>query len=199
MAYMKIPGVHIKKLDDISKPVIHLGNEPGTKAYRLLDPQSNKIFVSRDVAFEEKKTWPWDQHGEENHDQQTMFVVVGTDVQNSEEIVVQGGEESFESQQTSMESENKAVTPSTKGSTPMTPQMSVNTDHSESASSDSSSEPRRYKSLADIYNETEEIELDDELPLMGIDEPRNYSEAAKERSWRSAMLSEMESIEQNMT
>lgn len=32
MAYMKIPGVHTKKLDDRSKPVIHLGNEPRTKA-----------------------------------------------------------------------------------------------------------------------------------------------------------------------
>ncbi|KAL8110521.1 hypothetical protein AgCh_026299 [Apium graveolens] len=66
-------------------------NEPGTMAYRLLDPQSNKIFVNRDVAFEERKTWPWDQHREENRDQQTTFVVVGPDVQNSEETVIQRG------------------------------------------------------------------------------------------------------------
>lgn len=57
----------------------------------MLDPQSNKIFVNRDVAFEERKTWPWDQHREENRDQQTTFVVVGPDVQNSEETVIQRG------------------------------------------------------------------------------------------------------------
>lgn len=41
--------------------------------------------------------------------------------------------------------------------------------------------------------------MDDELHLMGIDEPRNYKEATKEYHWRQAMVSEMKSIEQNHT
>lgn len=39
LAHMKIPGVHTRKLDDRSKVMVHLGNEPGMKAYRLLDPE----------------------------------------------------------------------------------------------------------------------------------------------------------------
>lgn len=59
-AHMKIPSVHTKKLDDRSKKVVNLGKEPGTKAYRLYDPVSKRIHVSRDVVFEEAVAWPWE-------------------------------------------------------------------------------------------------------------------------------------------
>lgn len=59
LSHMKIPNVQTKKLDDRSKPVINLGKEPGTKAYRLYDPGSNRVHVSKDVSFKENKTWPW--------------------------------------------------------------------------------------------------------------------------------------------
>lgn len=62
VTHMKIPNVYIKKLDDRSKPVIHLGKVPGKKAYRLYDPASNTVHVSRDLVFEESKSWSWEQH-----------------------------------------------------------------------------------------------------------------------------------------
>lgn len=37
VAYMKIPRVKVKKLDDRSKKVVYLGREPGTKGSRLYD------------------------------------------------------------------------------------------------------------------------------------------------------------------
>lgn len=39
--------------------VINLGIEPGSKSYRLYDPVARKIIVSRDVIFNEKKSWDW--------------------------------------------------------------------------------------------------------------------------------------------
>lgn len=53
--------------------------------------------------------------------------------------------------------------------------------------------------LNDIYNDAEEVELGDELLLIGIDELINYGQACKEIKWRSAMEREMESIEKNNT
>lgn len=50
---MKIFDPNTKKLDDRSKPVVHLGVEPESKAYRLYDPHAGKLHVSRDVGFEE--------------------------------------------------------------------------------------------------------------------------------------------------
>lgn len=57
LAYMKIPSVHVKKLDDRSKPVVYLGKETCSKAHRLSDPSSKTVHVSRDVEFEESEGW----------------------------------------------------------------------------------------------------------------------------------------------
>ena len=57
VAHIKIPGVHLKKLDNRSKVGVYLGKEPGTKAFRLYDPSTRGIQVSRDIVFEEEKCW----------------------------------------------------------------------------------------------------------------------------------------------
>ena len=42
-----------------------LGVSDESKAYRLFDPISKKIIVSRDVIFEENKGWNWNMSSEE--------------------------------------------------------------------------------------------------------------------------------------
>ena len=37
-----------------------------SKAYRLYDPTSQRIIISRDVVFEEDKSWDWDKTYEES-------------------------------------------------------------------------------------------------------------------------------------
>lgn len=48
-----------RKLDDRSRVLVHLGTEPGSKAYQLLDPVSRKVVISRDVHFDEERRWNW--------------------------------------------------------------------------------------------------------------------------------------------
>lgn len=64
---------------------------------------------------------------------------------------------------------------------------------------DDSAEPRKIKSLAKIYDETKEVQMDEELFLMGVEEPMNYAQAVKDRNWKEAMEREMQSIEENNT
>lgn len=52
---------------------------------------------------------------------------------------------------------------------------------------DDSTEPRRCRKLSDIYNCSEEVEMEDELLLMGVDEPRNFGHSVKELEWREAI------------
>lgn len=59
IGHMKIPSIHVKKLDDRIKQVIYLGKEPGTKAFRVYDPNAGSVHVSRDMVFEEDKCWMW--------------------------------------------------------------------------------------------------------------------------------------------
>lgn len=55
--YARTEAAGRKKLDDKSRVLVHLGTEPGSKAYRLLDPTSKRIIVSRDLVFDEVKEW----------------------------------------------------------------------------------------------------------------------------------------------
>lgn len=59
VGYAKLDSPHPKKLDDRSRALFHLGTEPGSKSYRLYDPSTRKIFVNRDVVFDENKMWNW--------------------------------------------------------------------------------------------------------------------------------------------
>jgi len=60
VGHTKISTPHLKKLDDRSKQLVYFGVEEGSKAHIMYDPENNKIVVSRDVVFEEKKVWNWE-------------------------------------------------------------------------------------------------------------------------------------------
>lgn len=63
----------------------------------------------------------------------------------------------------------------------------------------SSEQPRRFRLLSEIYDETQEVEIEDELLLCGIDEPSDYEQAKGEKMWEQAMENEIEAIERNNT
>jgi hypothetical protein len=49
------------KLDDKSVKCVLLGISKESKAYRLYDPISQKIIVSKDVVFDENNSWDWSE------------------------------------------------------------------------------------------------------------------------------------------
>jgi hypothetical protein len=49
------------KMEDRSTKMVFLGYEEGSKAYRLYDPVSVKVVVSRDVVFDEAAAWSWNK------------------------------------------------------------------------------------------------------------------------------------------
>lgn len=61
VAHVKNTGGHLRKLDDRSTPMVFIGYEEGTKAYRLYNPVTDRVHVSRDVVFEEDRAWNWNQ------------------------------------------------------------------------------------------------------------------------------------------
>ena len=71
-------SVHLKKLDDRSQALVHLGIEPGSKAYRLYNPTTKRIVVSCDVIFDEKETWNWKGADEEENNSGNFHMTWGT-------------------------------------------------------------------------------------------------------------------------
>lgn len=136
VAYMKIPSVHTQKLDKCSKLVVHFAREPGTKAYRLFDPLTGSIQISRDVVFDEDKAWPWEQ----NLDTATQVTQQFTlDCPPKETIKTSSSTTEIQS-------------PLPELQTPVHPQTeSVTEDRASSSGTYADSEqPHKFRSLADI-------------------------------------------------
>lgn len=53
--------------------------------------------------------------------------------------------------------------------------------------------------MRDIYEETDKIEANEDLFLMGVEEPRNFKQAAGDSNQKHAMNQEITSIEENET
>lgn len=62
-----------------------------------------------------------------------------------------------------------------------------------------SSTPKQFRLLSDIYDETKEIEIENELLLLRVDEPLNYSQSIIEKEQEISMKNEIEAIEKNNT
>lgn len=157
---------------------MYWGKEPGTKGCGLYDPQNNSLQVSRDIVFEENKSWPWEQESENSSAQNSFVIIEGNLTEESND--------DFE-----------PTTPVNNGSNVDTPVQTRISDSNQL--SEEESEPRRYRRLGDICNDTEEVELHDELILMGVDEPVCYSQAIKAKLWEQVMKTEIEAIERNGT
>jgi hypothetical protein len=65
----------VKKLDDRSRPRVFIGYADGTKAYRVLDPETQCVRVSRDVVFDESRDWDWTKVGESSASAAEEFTV----------------------------------------------------------------------------------------------------------------------------
>ncbi|MCO5557879.1 hypothetical protein L7F22_011451 [Adiantum nelumboides] len=57
VAYMHIPDEKRRKLDVKSKRCVFIGYDMYSKGYRLVNPDTNKIHISRDVIFDESDRW----------------------------------------------------------------------------------------------------------------------------------------------
>jgi hypothetical protein len=60
ISHVHVPDNRRVKLDNKSHKCIFFGVSDESKVYRLFDPISHKIIVSRDVVFEEDQSWDWE-------------------------------------------------------------------------------------------------------------------------------------------
>jgi len=61
IGHVKKTKPNLSKLEDRSTPIVFLGYECGSKAYRLYDPQGRRVVVSRDIIFDEAASWSWEE------------------------------------------------------------------------------------------------------------------------------------------
>lgn len=60
MVYAHVPSQKIENFDEKGEKYIFVGYSDKSKAYRLTDPRTNKLVISRYVIFYEFKVWRWE-------------------------------------------------------------------------------------------------------------------------------------------
>lgn len=198
-AHAKVTKPHLKKLDDRSQAMVYLGVEEGCKAHRLLDLRQGKIHVSRDVVFEENIPWQWSP--DIGIGETPEFIIeeetgswsngVGMSLEENSISVMVGTEQNSPASQPSLQPDE-----ATSASPPATPAGVQPVSHSDV---DTSDKHVRYRSLAEIYTETQPMELREDALIAELEEPKCYKEAVGDPAWVEAMNEEIKSIERNST
>lgn len=65
IAYAHIPKENRNKLDGKGEKCIFIGYSDESKGYRLYQPESKKLIISRDVIFDEGAQWKWNENNSE--------------------------------------------------------------------------------------------------------------------------------------
>ena len=60
LAHVKTVSGNLKNLEDISKLMVFIGYEKGSKTYRFYDPFTRNIHLTRDEILEEGCEWNWE-------------------------------------------------------------------------------------------------------------------------------------------
>ncbi|GJU43349.1 ribonuclease H-like domain, reverse transcriptase, RNA-dependent DNA polymerase [Tanacetum coccineum] len=190
--------------------MVYLGNEHGSKAYRLFDPTTQRICVSRDVKFKENEKWDWSKYlGENTNDEPewTDFRIGNLEeTSDHHNLEDHPDEEDNDFHYNDDDGYNSplADSPTETLHTPPTRSPQINSQRSPNQSDEvipTTTETqshfdhtpiRGYRTLTDIYENTEEL-------LLAEDEPKNYKEASNDQKWIEAMKDELDSINRNNT
>lgn len=215
LAYTKIEATHLRKLDDRSQTLVHLGIEPGSKAYRLYYPTTRKVVVSRDVVFDEKRSWVWNETRYGTSKDPGMFhmrwgniidmgegpmVVNNTEQEDHDEIRSDNGDSDHHNHHQGNNDNSDEDS-----------QNNDDTDHTETHQQEQQQPQvpqvpplRRSGRQVALPKHLEDYVLQAEIEverlLLSInDEPRSYKEAKGLLEWRKASKEEIDSINKNKT
>lgn len=188
IGYAKVDTPYLRKLDDRTRTLVHLGTEPGSKAYRLFDPLKRKIVVSRNVVFDEEKSWNWSVFTSDNTDGLGTFTLSFGEYGNNGIRENDGKENDLEKAcEEGEEQSQSAVEIPIMGDDEQT--------ELELRRSSRVSKTRSYLKDYVLLSEDE----GERLLLLLNEEPYDYDEASAEEVWRNACDDEIHSIVKNNT
>nr|GEW99430.1 zinc finger, CCHC-type [Tanacetum cinerariifolium] len=183
---------------------------------RVVERRNRTII---DVKFKEDETWDWSEYLDEhiNDELEWKYFKIGNlDVTNEhhdqenqpnkdDDEFPNNDDDGYDSPITDSPSHSETLhTPPTRSSqinsqvTPNTIVQSFNQSDNDSTSTTNTHSNfdhtpiRGYRTLNDIYEDTEEL-------LLAEDEPKNYKEASDDQKWIEAMKVELDSINRNNT
>lgn len=195
LAHSKVEPANLKKLDDRSKPLVHLGIEPGSKAYRLYNPTTRKVIVSRNVVFDEKTSWNWNETKDgPSRDPGMFYVRWGEVVDAGDGPTVIGNNQHQDHDETESNESNDDENHHEQGGDNNMDDQQENEEQPLRRSTRQVTQPGYLNDY--VLQAAVECE---KLLLSINDEPRCYKEAKNLLKWRQACVEEISSINKNKT
>ncbi|RVW97635.1 Retrovirus-related Pol polyprotein from transposon TNT 1-94 [Vitis vinifera] len=173
ISHVHVPDSKRTKLDNKSFSCVLLGVTEESKAYKLYDPISQKIIISRDVVFEEDKNWDWDKKYEE---------AIVCDLEWGDD-----GEEATVNEEESDSNFDADIEEDTEENNASDRQPS-------NSNAARNRRPPIWMSDYETGEELSEEEHEVQLAMFTAADPIYFDEAVKSEKWRTAMDVEMEAI-----
>ncbi|KAD7478571.1 hypothetical protein E3N88_01707 [Mikania micrantha] len=164
----------------IDMKVGNVGYSEVSKAYKLFNPNNHKVTISRDVIFDESKSW--------YDDDKTEGIAV---INNESTALPIDQNEDLEDKNTT----NQVNTH--QSSSNLSNQSS--SDSSDDDNEDSPNTSKKTRSISDLYANTRKLKPFADFALFADSDPITYNEACKDNKWRDAMNIEINSILKNDT
>jgi hypothetical protein len=163
------------KLDEKSEKCIFIGYCTQSKGYRLYNPESGKIIVSRNVMFDENANWKW------NEEKQGVEIIESIELDDVEDEVLQQPSSIVNSDLNSSSVEPDLPTDSPDGSQnsdPNTPTIRVYSRRHTVPDTP----VRKMKTVQELYETTQ---------VLFVVDVTTYEAAAKNKEWDQAKLEEL--------
>ncbi|KAK9941415.1 hypothetical protein M0R45_018018 [Rubus argutus] len=174
IAYAHIPDEKRKKLDDKGEKCVFLGVSEQSKAYKLFNPITKKIVVSRDVIFDEESTWNWSEKATR---QQQIPVSFDEDTEEQQPIIFTNN---MPSHQPLQEVQASGTSSRPQRTTRKRPAWMIDYVSGDDLSDDDNDALVHFALFADC-------------------DPVVFEDAVKDKKWQKAMDAEIKSIEKNDT
>jgi hypothetical protein len=194
--------------------MLFVGYESGSKAWRLYNPTTKRVYISRDAVFEEDLAWDWGD--DKTISDEDPFHFEFTSIGGARRLgAVPAGAPGTTGPSRSPPAEQRTSTSAPSGGsggdhspptpaapgvvefvTPLTASPDLDADHDDA--------PRHFRTLENIMGPAAapahaDREIIEELLAAIGDEPYSAEEALKIDEWHLAMLEEMASIKENKT
>nr|GEZ09403.1 putative RNA-directed DNA polymerase [Tanacetum cinerariifolium] len=169
--------------------IAHVSEE--SKAYRLIDPQTLKVVVSKDVVFKEHKSWLWNQ---------TEVIKEESEIIWGDYDFTDGNVMSDHQSEQGNEPEQEEII--VQHSSPVLAEPTVDV----GSSAVGEGRPQRTRRppvyLTDYFaGDDHELDSDDEIMFTDLvhHDPIYYDDVVQDEKWRRATDLEIKAIEQNQT
>ncbi|KAI5335657.1 hypothetical protein L3X38_025790 [Prunus dulcis] len=191
ISHVHVPDQRRIKLDNKSLKCIFFGVSDESKAYRLFNPISKKIIVSRDVVFEEDQSWDWEVCYKE-----AIVADLECETDEGEGTKVGDNEEELEAGSTEENEDSEETDHGVAQENSSHEEIDENSPHD--------ARTRRLPALMKDYESGQGLSEEEEsniayLALSTDSDPIFFEDAVKNEKWRQAMNFEIETIERNDT